>query len=199
MPSGPIHAKITKTVALGAVLSLFWLNFDDFLALESGILLTLKVNPDLDIHNHLGILGNIVGFDEYKKVIPHRAGLRPKDWQKLFGSSPRGERPAQPWQIALFSHLPWLGTAPRTLMLLAPLVLTLAMFDLHGFLDPNWLLWLWQGMAISDLAHSTADLVDTYQKEHNPGWWKNKESEDKQLKRQFRQAAKAQRREMWKK
>lgn len=170
MPSGKVHARITKTVAIVTApvilvsLAGGWVGPEVLLA-EVGILLTLMASPDLDIHNSAGVLGEFIGFDTYKMLVPHRAGLRKRHWTRL-----------RLWQIALLSHIPWLGTAIRTLMIwFMPLMIALLLGwrpdrEQAGLII-SLLFWCWVGMGWSDLFHVAGDIIDSDLKELKRKFW----------------------------
>lgn len=150
MPDGRTHRKITTAVAVVSlpitIITPWWL------VAEAGIIATYWINPDLDIHNHAGKLGKLLGYEEYRDMIPHRAGMSPSHWKD------------QGWG-ALFamSHIPWAGTVTRLLILVAPIILGVMVLQIADRAIWRTMLtvgiWLWVGMGLSDLAHFLADWI----------------------------------------
>ncbi len=71
-----------------------------FVAFHIGIFITYFINPDTDIHQRAGRIGNILGLEDYEREIPHRYGMRRKNWKK-------------PLKAMLGSHIPGTGTLVR--------------------------------------------------------------------------------------
>lgn len=152
MSNGVTHRKITTVIGVAtapiALITPWWL------VAEVGIGLTYWVNPDLDIHNHTGKLGEMLGFKQYKDLIPHRAGMNPKHWQ------------GQKWPaIFAMSHIPWLGTLPRLVILILPVLLGMMILEVQDRQIWTYALtvlsWLWVGMGLSDLGHWAVDWITT--------------------------------------
>lgn len=175
MPNGPTHRKISHIVQIASTPALFYMDFDNFLALQAGLAIATRVTPDLDLYNPFGGLGEFFGFGTYKRGITHRSGLRLKDWKRLFSKS---EKRLTPWSLVLFSHLPWFGTSVRTLLCILPILVLLAMFEQLRYVNPLWILWIGHGMAVQDTAHSIADLISShFFAETSPGWHLKREKE----------------------
>lgn len=180
MPNGPTHRKISNIVQIASAPAIFYMNFGDFLALQAGLTVATYITNDLDLYNPLGGVGEFLGFGTYKRTVTHRAGLRLKDWKRLFIPSEKTGQRMTPWQLVFFSHLPWIGTLMRTILCFLPVLVLLLMFQLHVYLNPAWVIWLWNGMGIQDAAHSLADLIDSsIFKEISPGYHVKKEQKER--------------------
>lgn len=142
MPSGKTHRQATALL-VGATVAASLTN-PSLLYMTGGVAATLYLNPDLDLHHRLGKLGDLIGASYYRDLVPHRAGLRKKDWKYRLQN------------IFLFSHLPVLGTIPRFLIALLPLAATLLIFNLNLQIEPLLLIFL--GMALSDTLHIIMDI-----------------------------------------
>lgn len=192
MPNGPTHRKISNIIQIASTPAIFYMDFDRFLALQAGLVIATRITPDLDLYNPLGEVGEFFGFGTYKRVVAHRAGLRLKDWKRLFVPSEKTGQRMTPWQITLFSHLPWIGTLVRTGLCLIPILVLLLMFQLHTYVDPAWLVWIFAGMGIQDAAHSLADLIDSsIFREISPGWHNSQDK--KEVQRQKKEMARRRR------
>lgn len=169
MPSRKTHQTLTQIAAMSVSPLVFYLEWQDILFLEAGILATLipEMTPDLDVaHRRFGWLGEFVGLRGYAKVIPHRWGMRKRHWSRL-----------KVWNLFLFSHLPFIGTFPRTLVVLLPALLVMMIFSWvpAGLLEM--MLWLWVGMSYSDCWHVVADLIVSDWKEMRREFWGKRRKE----------------------
>jgi len=87
MPNFQTHQTLTKISGFLAVPVCIGLNslgigpnWLEFALLEAGVVLTLRLDPDLDVRHKLGWFGNEIGLDLYRSIIPHRKGMRTKHW-----------------------------------------------------------------------------------------------------------------------
>jgi hypothetical protein len=112
---------------------------------QAGILLTYWVNPDADLVQKLGVLGEIIGLEDYEGIMPHRHGLYLSQWRE------------RPWMALLGSHTPLTGTFVRLLPILVPLSL-LMLLPGGTRLWPLFVAFL-LGASWSDLWHVIADVV----------------------------------------
>lgn len=163
MPSKVGHRRITIATGIVAVPVVAIVVGWNAVPFAVGVAVTYwpQWGPDLD-HNRrrFGVLGRFMGLEAYSKLIPHRAGLRKKHWTRL-----------NVWNIMLLSHIPWLGTAPRTLLLLLPTLLILLLFGWWWDYLFLWVWWLWLGMGYSDLWHVAADIITGDLKEAKRSYW----------------------------
>ena len=151
MPNGPTHRKLTKIALLGTIPAIFVGGSTEVIWFATGIATTLYFDPDLDLRHRLGYVGNAMGLDLYQRIVPRRAGITSRSWRDF---SKRDW-----WKLFLFSHIPFLGTIPRTIIVILPflmLFLVLSMVDTFPWYG---VLWLWLGMSYSDVWHVAADLV----------------------------------------
>jgi uncharacterized metal-binding protein len=147
MPSGPTHRAATAVLIVAAAPTIFILPPLDWLALEAGIASTLLASPDMDIHNRLGFIGDLLGFEAYRKLVPHRGGLHDRHWSRLS------------WRkIFALSHIPIIGTLPRVILLLLPLGIILSLFSALELINPWLFIHLWAGASLSDALHTLMDL-----------------------------------------
>lgn len=148
MPNKRTHDTITKAVWLFALPVVAMASGAiEATAFEIGVLLTLKISPDLDIHNSLGWLGKLIGFDVYKRLAPHRGGLSRSHWAHGFL-----------WQAFLFSHIPVLGTSIRWAMVMLPILSILLTFSAIEIFPVKLSLFVLAGMSFSDAFHLLADI-----------------------------------------
>lgn len=147
MPSGIVHRQLTLGLQLLTLPLTPYLHFQEFIALQLGITATYYINPDLDITtNRLGLV-KYLGFESYRKLVPHRFGLSKKHWNGSIKN------------VLLFSHIPFIGTILRTILLLIPVIILLLFCSSIQLLDIKFLLFLYLGMALSDTGHIVADIV----------------------------------------
>lgn len=177
MPNYYTHKHITLAIGVIAIPVMFYTpSMVDGLFFHAGIYSTLIFNPDLDIHQRLGPLGKLLGLEAYKILIPHRFGLKREHWEPVKSEGNRkwyklSERITPIWRVFLFSHIPFLGTLPRCILLVAPFVVTLLLVDSIEALKGSWLLWLWLGMSYSDIFHTLADIITSDFKKMAKGYW----------------------------
>lgn len=147
MPNGNTHHTFTLGLQLVTVASTLYLHPIDVLALQIGISATYYINPDLDITtNRLGLV-KYLGFESYRKLVPHRFGLAKRHWNSSIKN------------VLFFSHFPFIGTILRTILLLLPIVVVLLFCSSIQLLDARFLLFLYLGMALSDTLHIVADIL----------------------------------------
>lgn len=118
------------------------------------MLITLipEFTPDLDVNNRrFGPLAEFIGARGYAKLVPHRYGLRKQDWHRL-----------RIWNVFFFSHIPFVGTIPRALVLLFPLFAIAAIANIVSEQVILWLLFAYIGMSISDCLHVGADIIYSF-------------------------------------
>ncbi len=148
MPNKRTHDTITKAVGLIALPIIAMTSGTiEATAFAVGVLITLRVGPDLDIHNSLGWLGKLIGFDVYKRLAPHRGGLSRSHWAHGFL-----------WQAFLFSHIPVLGTSIRWAMVMLPILSILMIFSAIEMFPMRLGLFVLAGMSFSDIFHLLADI-----------------------------------------
>lgn len=148
MPNKRTHDTITKVIGLVALPIVgIASGAIEVVAFEIGVLITLKVSPDLDIHNSLGWLGELMGFSIYKKLAPHRGGLSRSHWAHGFL-----------WQAFMFSHIPILGTSIRWVMVMLPILSILMTFSAMEMFPVRLGLFVLAGMSFSDTFHLLADM-----------------------------------------
>lgn len=137
-----------------------------WLALEAGILVTLipEFTPDLD-HSarRFNSVGKFLGLKVYSEIVPHRYGLGKTHWTRL-----------RIWQLFFFSHLPGIGTLPRTLILLMPLAIVMLAFTYIPITLLPYIFYLWLGMSLSDTFHVVADLITTDFKQLKREYWQGR-------------------------
>lgn len=143
MPSGIVHRKIT-TILIPLTTPTLFIDGVFGLGVISGIIVTLAVNPDLDITtNKAGVFHSY--FEWYKDLIPHRYGLRASHWEDI-----------NIWKLLSFSHLPIFGTLLRYIMVFLPIMLISYAYGLSiGPFFGGALL----GMIVSDICHICADVI----------------------------------------
>ena len=147
MPNGTTHRTLTLGLQLVTLTATPYLHPIDALALQVGISATYYINPDLDITtNRLGLV-KYLGFESYRKLVPHRFGLSKKHWNGSIKS------------VLLFSHIPFIGTILRTILLLMPVVILLLFCSSIHILDIKFILFLYLGMSLSDTIHIIADIL----------------------------------------
>lgn len=151
MPNGPAHYNLTRIALLGTIPVFYLGGITEGLYFSGGILATLYLDPDLDIRHRLGGVGNAIGLDAYQKLIPHRAGLYEKNWRNF------GKRDW--WKLFFFSHIPFLGTLPRTLIVVVPALAVFLMFSILQHFPWYGLMWVYLGMGYSDTWHVVADII----------------------------------------
>lgn len=160
MPSGIIHRQLTLYLQILTLPSLTVLTLPEYIGLQLGILVTYYVNPDLDITtDRLGLV-KYFGFETYRKLVPHRFGLRLKHWKRI-GDSDSPERnniAGSISKVMFFSHFPFIGTVMRTVLVLLPVLTLLLLFDSVSMLNLRFILMLYIGMALSDTLHIIADV-----------------------------------------
>lgn len=166
MPSRKVHQQITTTLTFLSVPLLFL--GPDGVSFMAGVAVTWipALTPDLDINTrHFGAYGEFIGLKAYAQLIPHRFGLRKKHWQKYR---------FRIWHMFAFSHIPFLGTLPRTALLLLPITILLLATGLIGWWYGKFVLLLWLGMSISDMAHVIADIITSDYKEMRRDFWRGR-------------------------
>lgn len=147
MPNGPTHRALTGILQLLTLPVSLVSGSTEFIGLQIGMGLTYFVNPDLDITtNRLGIVKHL-GFESYRKLVPHRFGLSSRHWHKSIGS------------VMFFSHFPLIGTVIRTVLVLLPLIVVMLFTDSLALLSIKFILFVYLGMALSDTLHIIADII----------------------------------------
>lgn len=164
------HQSITLlSAAAGLVPAYYIYGYTDFIAVcvfEAGILATLiaEYTPDLDVkHRRFNWLGNFIGLRAYAELVPHRLGLRKKHWSRL-----------RVWNLFMFSHLPFIGTLPRSILLCLPVCLLFMLFGLSLEWLINYFVFLWLGMSYSDCWHVGADILTSDIKETKRSFWRKR-------------------------
>lgn len=172
MPSRKTHQHLTKIALLTSLPALLALDFRLYVYFITGMAITLipALTPDLDINaRKFGVIGEWLGLKTYADLIPHRFGLRRKHWRKYR---------FRIWHTFAFSHIPFLGTLPRTIILMFPvgiIVLALSWFDV----ELVWMfLFVWLGMSYSDTWHTVADVIVSDYKEMRRGYWRRRVTKD---------------------
>jgi len=147
MPLAPAHKKLTIITSFAAFSLLLVKDIPVFVAFEAGILTTLVINPDADLAQGLGVIGDFMGLEAYEDEMIHRFGLSRNHWRK-YG-----------WKTVMGSHVPLIGSLFRLLPILILLSLTL----LWSFLQPYWYLLVVYllGISLSDTVHIIADELTT--------------------------------------
>ena len=210
MPNRQGHKVLTTACAITTLTTYYLLPTTYFLFLESGILITLlpEFTPDLDMSiRKFSALQEFIGLRSYARSIPHRYGTKKQHWQEL--QQPTGLRKRRPsvfdtkhwsrlrlWHIFFFSHVPFLGTLLRTMLLCLPLaVLAMLLWSYLGSTIREWLpllpayfLYLWLGMSWSDCWHVAADLIASDFKETKREFWYGKQKEQRKLFRKSKEA-----------
>lgn len=159
MPDGRVHRALTLGLQLITLPSVFFVDLVPFFGLQIGLTATYFVSPDLDITtNKLG-LAKYLGFETYRKLIPHRFGLSAKNWKFNKRGDTKKTRIAESIpKVFLFSHIPLAGTVIRTVLVLLPLCILLLLLNKINYLNPQFVQWVYLGMAGSDLLHIMADI-----------------------------------------
>lgn len=169
MPSGPTHRRLTVLCSVVTLPAILLLPDWRFLALEAGVAVTLmpEFTPDLDTlirgdskSKLKDSVRRLLGLTAYSQLIPHRYGLGKRHWTRF-----------RIWHIFMFSHIPGLGTLPRTAILLLPLALVLLAFSLNPLPILPYILFLWLGMSWSDTWHVVADILTTDFKVMKREYW----------------------------
>lgn len=143
----------------------------------AGIMVTYipALTPDLDVDTRrFGVYGEFIGLRAYAKIVPHRHGLKKRHWHKYR---------FRIWNMFLFSHVPIVGTLPRTIILLMPLTILLLATGLIDWWYGKFVLLLWLGMSISDTAHVIADLFTSDFKEMRQSFWRGRKAYRKKMPR----------------
>ncbi len=146
MPNGKTHRLFTAVAGLASAGPAIYYLSGNSLYFGLGVAATIWVNPDLDIHNHLGWVGELIGFDVYRDIVPHRAGLR--------GQAFREAR-----KLILASHIPLVGTAGRFAIAILPVMCVLALVSSLERVSLIAIGLVYLGMAWSDLWHIVADVL----------------------------------------
>lgn len=146
MPCGKTHRNLTYALATLSLPLMLVLPFPVVAGIEAGVLLSVFINPDNDLHCKWWL--KPFGYGLYKEAISHRRGLRKQHWRKM-----------KWWEVFTFSHLPYTGTLLRfipvmTLMLIAALAL-----ELPPYLTTLLVLSVFNGLGISDTLHVLADII----------------------------------------
>jgi uncharacterized metal-binding protein len=160
LPSGVVHRKITLFLHLLTLPSALFVDPIPFIGLQIGLIATYFVSPDLDITtNKLG-LAKYLGFETYRKLIPHRFGLSLKDWRrkKSVHDDQKTKIAESIPKVFLFSHIPLIGTVIRTVLVLLPWVITLLLFNRLEYISFVFVTYIYLGMALSDTLHIIADI-----------------------------------------
>lgn len=156
------HRQLTLLVAATAVpaILVFPESTTNVLLFELGVVATLHpyLNPDLDYHNRKWTqAGELLGFEMYSSLIPHRSGMNKKDF--------KGLNVRNIIYTLSYSHWPLIGTLPRTIMAFIPILLiVLIARDLVPIVSTAFV-WIWLGMSWSDLWHVVSDKLYSYTKE----------------------------------
>jgi len=120
----------------------------------------IYLNPDMDIRINDSKLARAFGIETYRKAIPHRSGLKAKNWKLLW---------RKPWAIFFFSHIPFVGTLPRLALLILALIFPVLALGQEELLSLPVLFFLWLGMSLSDTVHALADLYWSWYKKDDKG------------------------------
>jgi hypothetical protein len=164
MATKKTHQKLTAGIAIASSPLILVVNPIHFGLYEIGILITLwpLMTPDLDHQaRKFDWLSDFFGLKMYADMIPHRYGLKKRHWSRF-----------RIWDIFKFSHIPFFGTFPRTVMLTWLIGLVILMFNLSF----GWFLvaffWTWVGMSVSDTGHLLLDRPwKKKQREMTPEHW----------------------------
>lgn len=158
MPNNRVHSAISKSIAIASLAIVPF--FPQSIFMTIGIALTIPIrlgkmsiylNPDMDIKMNKGSqIAYALGLDAYQKNVRHRSGMHRDHFLGLWRN---------PWKILFFSHLPVIGTIPRSLLILFPMIV----INLMVGIDPTPIpyVMLFSGMAISDIAHIVMDKIWT--------------------------------------
>jgi len=156
VPNRRAHTKITL-VSMMVTLPVAIYNPVYGLCFGLGILSTIPVkvagswivlNPDMDIVANDSFVARSLGIQPYQRAISHRAGITRSSLKLLL---------RKPWLAMFYSHLPLVGTIPRTLIILSLATVFALMLGLS--INPEWVLLFFLGMATSDFLHIMADIV----------------------------------------
>jgi uncharacterized metal-binding protein len=178
VPNKKTHQKLTLLASITAMPIIFFLPPEQSLPLIGGILITWfpEMGPDLDINSrHFGAIGGFIGLKAYAEVVPHRYGFRKRHWLRL-----------RIWNVFLLSHIPFIGTIPRTLILLLPISLFFILFNLWLPEILRTAIFIWLGMSYSDVWHVLADLIASDLKEMRKDYWRQRKYWGKELTKQMR-------------
>lgn len=152
MPNGPTHRKLTRlSWTLGVIPAWYLSGNTEALWFSVGVFTTMYFDPDLDLRHRLGYVGNAMGLDLYQRIVPHRAGITSRSWRDFSKKDW--------WKLFLFSHIPFLGTMPRTIIVILPFLMIFLVLSMVDSFPWYGVLWLWLGMSYSDIWHVVADLV----------------------------------------
>lgn len=165
MPSQPVHRRLTIASGLVALLAnaLVWRDMPWQVYVGIAVTLRPELTPDLDVtKRRFGWLGNFLGLSAYAELVGHRRGLHHRHWE---------EAVSKPWLVLMFSHIPGLGTAPRTFMIFIPICLfwLLTGWWTDELIKLAWGMWL--GMSWSDSWHVAADIIVSDLKETSTRFW----------------------------
>ena len=166
MPNKKTHQKLTIIATITSFPLLFLLHPLYALSVTAGVAVTWfpEMSPDLDINRRrFGPIGEFFGLRTYARLIPHRYGFQKRHWSRL-----------RIWNIFLLSHIPFLGTLPRTILLLLPMSVILVLFDLWLGEFVVLAFFLWLGMSYSDIWHSIADLAVSDFKAARKVFWRRR-------------------------
>ncbi|HMN11174.1 MAG TPA: DUF2227 family putative metal-binding protein [Bellilinea sp.] len=141
MPGGRTHQTMTIGAAVVTAGAMAYAGFptSEILACSTGYLVSLWVNPDLDLNPRLvwrspkKLLWQLVWYP-YAKLIPHRG---------------------------ILSHFPLIGTAVRLLYFFLPAYILLLLMGASIQVAPRSLEWMLFGLALSDTLHVLADVFST--------------------------------------
>ena len=179
MPNRKTHQAITLIASLPAIpVAISLLDFTQACSFMAGVYITLipEFTPDLDINaRHFGWLGEFMGLKAYSTLVPHRYGMREKHWSRL-----------RIWNIFFLSHVPFLGTSLRTILLLIPLSIVLLLYQWWSPSLLTMLIFLWLGMSYSDIWHVVADNPFQNQETTREFWNRRRAFFDKSIGRKFR-------------
>lgn len=177
MPNYAAHRQITIFVGMIASPIIFYTpEIADGVLFHIGLYSTLWFSPDLDIHQRLGWAGKLLGLEAYRSLIPHRYGLRREHWEVQKSEGNRKwyqlkDSHIPIWKVFLFSHIPLVGTLPRTILLFAPLIIVLLLTSSIEEFKVRWFLWALMGMTYSDIFHILADIITSDFKRMTKGYW----------------------------
>ncbi len=146
MPNGKTHRLFTIVAGLAAAGPAIYYLSGNSLYFGLGVSVTMWINPDLDIHNHLGWVGELIGFDVYRDIVPHRAGLRGQAFREIR-------------KLIFASHMPLAGTAGRFAIATLPIMCVLALVSSLEHVSLMAIVLVYLGMAWSDLWHIVADVL----------------------------------------
>lgn len=169
MPNKLVHQRITAALLGVSALPVPFLPgraVDEYLVFMSGILVTLKpeLGPDMDVNaRKYGFAGELFGMNAYARLVPHRFGMRKKNYKRL-----------RPETLFFMSHLPLIGTSFRVMMLLIPVSIIFMLSGISLEHLAHYALFLWLGMSLSDFGHVAADRITGDLRELKRDFWQKR-------------------------